>query len=68
MMQDRPSLATLPNWAPAFAGVVASVGQRGCEFQLTVIPCSLFSRVGGSPDWVPAFAGKQSCGVGERQF
>ena len=62
MMQHRHSSATFPNWAPAFAGVVASVGQRGCEFQLTVIPCSLFSREGGSPDWVPAFEGKQAEG------
>ncbi len=59
-MQYRASLATFPNWAPAFAGVVASVGQRGCEFQLTVIPRPLFSREGGSPNWVSAFAGKQS--------
>ena len=62
-MQHRASLATFPNWASAFAGVVASVGQRGCEFQLTVIPCSLFSREGGSPDWVPAVAGKQFDGA-----
>jgi len=62
VMQHRPSLATFPNWAPAFAGVVASVGQRGCEFQLTVIPGSLFSREGGSPVWAPAFAGEHSEG------
>ncbi len=47
---SRASLASSPNWAPAFAGV-----EDGKAIS------SLFSRQGGSPDWVPAFAGKQAC-------
>ncbi len=67
-MTGRDLLPLPPNWAPASAGVVAGVGQRGCEFQLAVTPASLFSREGGSPGWFPAFAGKHSYGVGGRRF
>ncbi len=65
-MQDRPSLATFPNWAPASAGVVPKFGWRGAERMIA--PRPLFSREGGSPVWVPAFAGKHSYGVGGRRF
>ena len=43
-----------PNWAPAFAGVVAN---GTALIQAYSLP--LFSREGGSPVWIPAFAGKQ---------
>ena len=66
MMQERPSLATSPNWSPASAGVVSRFGWRGAECATS--KRALFSREGGSPVWVAAFAGKQSCGLGERRF
>ena len=59
-MQHRHSLATSPNWAPASAGVV--FGYEWIALNLTGSLPSLFSREGGSPDWVPAFAGKQAEG------
>ena len=62
-MQDRPSLGTAPKWAPASAGVV--FGYEWNASNLAGSFPSLFSREGGSPDWVPAFAGKHLAeGVG----
>jgi len=52
--KDGALLATFPNWAPAFAGVVL----RGRKS--TTSPTALFSREGGSPVWAPAFAGEQA--------
>ena len=56
MHRSRSSLA-LPTWAPAYAGVVHSLGWRCAEG--AILHRFLCFREGRSPVWIPAFAGKR---------